>query len=384
VATLRTARRTVRLRDDEGRLIAEFCDDHVRAEPAVPSCDAPLTWREWELELAEPNSVLAEGGVRVLVAAGAAPASAPSKLARALASPAIEIAGSAIAPRSPTTTAEVLQAHLVLEVAALGHLDPVVRADLPDAVHQMRVIARRLRSVLAAYAAEFDVSVTEPLRSELGWLIGRLGRARDLEVLRSRIQSTYDGHQAVGAWLGESTEGQHLAAHRDALSAMTSDRYFTLVDQLAGLAALPPWSGRAARPPETEMVSALHRQWRRVEKAADRASSGRHADRDRHLHDVRRAVKRLRYATDAASPVLRGRADVLITALAEIQDVLGRHHDAVVAIAFVAAAEQSGSADRTETRKVERRLADEASADRKRFERLYRRLRRSEEIRWIR
>ena len=61
--------------------------------------------------------------------------------------------------------------------------DLSVRQDAPDAVHQMRVAIRRMRSALQAYGRVIDRSVTRELTTELRWLAGVLGDARDLEVL---------------------------------------------------------------------------------------------------------------------------------------------------------------------------------------------------------
>jgi CHAD domain-containing protein len=50
-------------------------------------------------------------------------------------------------------------------------------------------------------------------------------------------------------------------------------------------------------------------------------------------HLVRRRVKRARYAAEAVAPVAGLRADHLAHALADVQDVLGAHRDAVFAAA---------------------------------------------------
>ena len=62
-----------------------------------------------------------------------------------------------------------------------------VRQDVPDAVHQMRVAIRRMRSALQAYGGIVDRAATRKLTDELRWLAGVLGEARDLEVLHVRF-----------------------------------------------------------------------------------------------------------------------------------------------------------------------------------------------------
>jgi len=52
---------------------------------------------------------------------------------------------------------------------------------------------------------------------------------------------------------------------------------------------------------------------------------------DAELHDIRIRAKRARYATEAVTPVVGGRARQLARRLSDLQDVLGAHHDSVVA-----------------------------------------------------
>src|SRR6516162_478467 len=47
-----------------------------------------------------------------------------------------------------SASGDVVLAYLGTHAAALKALDPAVRRDAPDSVHQMRVAARRLRSTL--------------------------------------------------------------------------------------------------------------------------------------------------------------------------------------------------------------------------------------------
>lgn len=73
--------------------------------------------------------------------------------------------------------------------------DRAVRADVFDAVHQMRVTTRKIRSLLkdaqAALGVSDDWSYTWVL-DELRELAGVLGVARDAEVLEQRYQQELD------------------------------------------------------------------------------------------------------------------------------------------------------------------------------------------------
>ena len=81
-------------------------------------------------------------------------------------------------------------AYLRLQADALQSLEPMVRADEFDAVHQMRVATRRLRATLRSFGQVIPRSDTERLAGELKWLGGLLGAARDGEVLPAHLQAS--------------------------------------------------------------------------------------------------------------------------------------------------------------------------------------------------
>lgn len=86
LARIRNRRMAYLLRDDTGRPVAEFVDDHVDARDERRGVTA--AWREWEVELAESapadiDAFFADVG-RLVAAVGGRPAASDSKLARAL------------------------------------------------------------------------------------------------------------------------------------------------------------------------------------------------------------------------------------------------------------------------------------------------------------
>src|SRR5260370_32837503 len=84
--------------------------------------------------------------------------------------------------RRSSSAGDVVQAYLRGQVQALRSLEPMVRADEFDSVHQMRVATRRLRATLRTFGQVIRLSGTEHLAAELNWLGGLLGQARDSEM----------------------------------------------------------------------------------------------------------------------------------------------------------------------------------------------------------
>lgn len=380
VGVVDTDRVSILLRAADGRLLAEVCDDRVTARRITSGSSGAETWREWEVEFNGEPDGMADELERRLLAAGARPSVRRAKLARILPATAPTAVRSTLARAKKATVAEVLAPYLATQVAEITRLDPLVRADVPDAVHRMRVAGRRVRAVLGTYRAVFDRKRTGPLRVEVKWLVDELGRPRDLEVLRDRLEALLAGNAAS---VGSVIEAEHGAAHRVALEAMMSPRYFALVDSLRAFAEEPPWSARAGKPARKQLRKALLEDFRRLERATEKArpSSDGH-ERASRLHDVRKAAKRIRYSVEAVVPVFGADARRLAETLADLQDVLGEHHDAVLArMALLRFAEQHPDLALSTALPD---LDDATAAEERAYERTVSRLFRPKSIRWLR
>ncbi|MGI9125452.1 MAG: CHAD domain-containing protein, partial [Mycobacterium sp.] len=190
VAHLATARDITMLYGPGGEALAEFSDDRVsarRIDPGDGSTVHELQWREWELELVEAS--LKDGAAVLdrlanrLFDAGAAPADHGSKLAKVL--------GDAV-PRKPEPPSDPVHRAVAEQVGKLLEWDRAVRADGDDAVHQMRVTIRQIRSLLQASEGEFGLTDDATILTELRELAGVLGMARDAEVLADRYREALD------------------------------------------------------------------------------------------------------------------------------------------------------------------------------------------------
>ncbi len=223
--------------------------------------------------------------------------------------------------------------------AKLRDLDPAVRRDTPDAVHQMRTTARRLRNCLRSYRSVLDRNVTDPIRRDLRWLARSLGAERDHEVLNERL--------ALGVWEelpGELVRGpvtarlqawdvaQRAEGRRRTLDALASPRYLELLNRLAALTDAPPLGPKAAGKPKKVMVKALLKEYDRLAEHMDRAlEMPPGPERDAAIHHARKTAKRLRYAAETAGPALGKPAQRLRKRGKAVQQVSGDQHDGVVA-----------------------------------------------------
>jgi CHAD domain-containing protein len=320
VARISTDRTVDVLYDPAGSPLAEFSDDSVNASAGE---DENQQWREWELELAEGGPAsgdLLDRLANRLLDAGATPAGHGSKLARVLARESGDEKTSKRAT-DPIHKAVAEQVHQLVE------WDRAVRADVYDSVHQMRVTTRKIRSLLQSAEGAFGISDDAWVLDELRQLAAVLGVARDAEVLAERYEKALDElpdelvRGPIRKRLVDGAKRRYRSGLRRSLIAMRSDRYFRLLDALDGLVAAEPPPAAAGDEPVTVSIDSAYK---RVRKAAKRASAAAHDDRDEALHRIRKGAKRLRYTAAATG------ADKVSDRAKNIQSLLGDHQDSVV------------------------------------------------------
>jgi CHAD domain-containing protein len=221
-----------------------------------------------------------------------------------------------------------LVAYLTTQRDAVRTAEGGVRSGDVDAVHDMRVATRRLRSTLRTFRAV--LRPWQPLRAELKWLAGVLGDVRDGDVLADRLGAAVAGEPPelvigpVAARLRQRLASDTAPARERLRAALNTDRYRTLLESLDELVAAGPTRpvGRGR----------LRRATRKALRRADRQLAAAKGSRNRaaRLHQARRTYKRARYAVEVLRPVAGKPAKRLRRRLSTLQDVLGAHQDAVV------------------------------------------------------
>jgi CHAD domain-containing protein len=361
VAALQTSRTVYRLIGEGGSVLAEAADDMVTAQSFAAGhgergnshadgaggeqAGATVSsWREWEFELVDGGAKLIDAAGTLMTQAGATPSRSSSKLERALAD---RLSGLPLRPTfgsfGPKSRAgDVLQAHLIEQVAAILGRDRSARLDEHDGVHKMRVATRRLRSALATFRPLLERAITDPLRDELKWIAGELGAARDAEVLRARLLETLSAEPAdlvlgsISSRIEIELSSDHRRAHDELLGALDSSRFYRLLDGLDQLTTNPPFTdladGRAKKVLTKRVGNAFGRVQRLVAAGPTHSALGDPgAGRDHWYHEIRKAAKRLRYAGESVEPAFGSDAANLAKAAENLQEVLGEHQDSVVA-----------------------------------------------------
>jgi CHAD domain-containing protein len=348
VARLRTRRCVLQLVGPDGERLAEVVDDDVVAErlPAAARAggdpweglDGPadMRFRELEVETDErAGAGLHRKLVRALLRAGASEQDEQlPKLVRALGAPALE-PPDLVEPklRKRSTAADAVRAAVTHSLLRILRHDPGVRlGGDPEDVHQMRVGARRLRSDLKTFKPLLDDEWRKGLQNELRWLGGELGAVRDADVLLKRLRAQVDALPArdrqQGAALIGTLERQRERARRALLAPLRSERYAALIDRLMDAARAPRTLPDADERAADVLPRLVRKPWKRLRKAASGLGA---SSPDEELHQVRIRAKQARYAAEAVAPVAGKAAARHAKTIADLQDVLGDHQDAVVA-----------------------------------------------------
>ncbi len=358
VAQVDNRRVEISLGSPTGEKVAEFCDDHVTAWSLLPGGER-TSWREWEVELSEFTSGTEEGSALIsqatsfLISSGARKSGSPSKLASALGDTASEaplpphMRATDLDPDSP---AGAVVASLRQQRDAIVGWEPRVRADEWDSVHQMRVSTREMRSLLETFEGILEGDRLSHLESELKETAAVLGTARDAEVVEERFLELLDSDESgliddtAAAHIKNDMRAEYQQAHDIIVEMLDSERFLALLDEIDNLLADPPVAVRDAetdgggKKKDSESREILYNHLagglKKLRKRHAKVLEHYHDtdlplhDRENYVHDVRKAAKKLRYASVAAegAGLKSGR---LTKACKALQSQLGDFQDAV-------------------------------------------------------
>ena len=284
------------------------------------------------------------------------------------------------------TVAEVVRTAIAKSAAQLeAHERGVLDGDDPHAVHQARVATRRLRSDLRTFEPFLDEAWAANLRGEVRWRPWELGAVRDVEVMRDRLRGHAEqlppGDADTVGHVLRRLDADREAARAILLASMRSTRYAELRAALAEAAKRPRLSRRAGKRPERALGQVVRDRWKKLKGAVDKL--GPHPA-DEALHAVRIRAKRCRYAAEACAPVFGKPARRFAREMAAVQDILGEHHDGVVAGAWLAKTAQECSPGEAfalgRLAEIEHRAAADARSE---FTHVWRRARRQRLRAWM-
>lgn len=205
----------------------------------------------------------------------------------------------------------------------------------PEGVHQVRLAARRLRSVLSLFRSVLPADMVAALSAELKWLAGEMSDARNLDVfvdeLLRPVQAAFADDADLAA-LESVARARRGAAYEQVRAAFATARYTALLLEIGRLIEGRAWqetldpeaAQRLSEPARVLASRLLSERYRKVRKRGRRF--GELSAKDRHR--LRLGVKRLRYAAECFRSLFGGEATPgYLKGLSRLQDSLGHLND---------------------------------------------------------
>ena len=199
----------------------------------------------------------------------------------------------------------------------------------------MRVATRRLRAAMAAFRP-FLTPRIQRFRDQFGWVAAALGEVRDLDVQLERMhewRSIFGPERAAALEAVEDIlASRRRTARKRMLAVLDSRRYERLCASFAtALRTGPPRSFAPGRAPILAVApDMVERRYGRVRKQGDAIKKDSIPDT---YHALRIETKKLRYALEFVGNGIYGKPALeFSTRVTAMQDVLGLHQDAYVAM----------------------------------------------------
>jgi CHAD domain-containing protein len=249
-----------------------------------------------------------------------APAAAPKRASRPQARPRVVV---------ETAVSELVTPKLAQWLGELEEAIPrVVGNTDSEAVHDLRVALRRIRSLLKTVRAVYGTFHTNLIRKEMARVADATGALRDEEVLGetlAALQLSPAAGAALAAWLHRRRH-RTKALRASVVSLLQAGALQQSVEHLRALLSLP------CEPKRDREVRRFARQI--VLEAQANVDDSRSAEVNdiAGMHTLRIMYKRLRYSIEAFSQVLPPELRAWREVASKFQSVLGDLHDHDVAI----------------------------------------------------
>jgi CHAD domain-containing protein len=229
-----------------------------------------------------------------------------------------------------------------------------------------------------------------------------LGSVRDLDILCQRLHSAaahIAGNGRVSASTSKTCQDdrleplflalreRHAQNSRALHNALQGERYRDLLATLDVSIERPVLEDDAREPCRTALPPLAVGAWRRLRRGARALKP---TDPDVDFHDVRKRAKRARYTAELIAPALGRRAEKhaqrFIRLTTQLQDILGEHQDAIVAMTeverFIAERPQDQGLARAARELLETQHRA-AQVSREKFFDIWKKLERKKSLRWL-
>jgi triphosphatase len=209
----------------------------------------------------------------------------------------------------------------------------------PEALHQMRIALRRMRSAISLFAEVVRDGQVERIKTDLKWLNKELSPARDFDTMFEEVltplRRQHTDHRGLKS-LAFTFARQRLRGYLQAEKAVHSQRFSRLLIETFAWIEIGEWVTT------TDEMARLRRDWPIEAYAADQLARRRNKIKKKgknlnkldpaQRHRLRIQVKKTRYATEFFANLFKEKKAVrrgtkLLTALKRMQNSLGDLND---------------------------------------------------------
>jgi len=275
----------------------------------------------------------------------------------------------AATPNAPSD--EVGRSALAERLLAVAHFlkKSVSGKDEAEAIHQLRVWTRRAGAALALFEPGIPKKVAKRMQKILRKLRRAAGGVRDCELQKERLQSMDDAPRKARHSLRKCQGKAERQLRRLRRHLRKGNNFDLEIEELLSRVAWPKRHSSRDAPP---FVTLCRRQLRPLANEFLQQSKLNLGD-FQHLHQMRIAGKRLRYALELAVAVIAVKIHAkLYDVLNELQDRAGEACDERAFLDSLQA-----WLDETKKKKVSNRLKKALTQQRRRYERAHRKF-----LRW--
>ena len=223
-------------------------------------------------------------------------------------------------------------------------------SDNAEGIHQMRVALRRLRSAIDTFHPVIDSAAMKALARRARDLAAELSPARDIDVFGDDILCPVE--QSLSGDVSFDSMRSLLSdlrrdARRHVHEVLAGPRFSELILDLRIACAEQSWfedgnDSVAGEPLVDRARSCLDRRYESVDKYGRRIDKLAPAAR----HEMRKRLKKLRYAAEFFAPLFAGRTTTRYRKeLAQVQDAFGYLNDVEVAHEIIAALKDRAQLD---------------------------------------
>lgn len=208
----------------------------------------------------------------------------------------------------------------------------------PEGVHQLRVGLRRFRSALTVFAPLLPPEQLALMKEDARWAVQELNAARDWDVLLTEIVPPVAEARGDAPFtrLRAAAEAERRRGYNGVGAMLRAERYSGFVARLnewcteqAGLGSVDDDARRRLDAPVAAYAQDLLAKRHKTALKRGRGFDGQSSEQ---RHQVRIALKKLRYATEFFQSLFpKKRTEGYLARLKRLQDDLGHLNDVAVA-----------------------------------------------------